>query len=106
MIDQTSVQFLDFSQDMIKTNIEYNKKDLFNQFKIMNQEFSHLKEKTFSRWLKIYADTFDLVLEQRKSNKNRFIKFTVDAPGIVTASTVDNYNNEDDSFEILENDNE
>lgn len=97
VVDVAGQDFFDFAQDNISPNEEYRKKDLLKAFHEQYPEFSQLKGKTFTRWLKVYADTFNLKLEERKSNKDRYIIFSGDVPNMETESVddMDEFDNED-----------
>ena len=74
LIDATSPEFEEFIKE-ISFNTELNKKELFENFKKTYEDFGQIKQNTLSRWTKIYADLYNLKLEERKSGTERYIIF-------------------------------
>ncbi|MBE0661392.1 MAG: hypothetical protein IH597_02905 [Bacteroidales bacterium] len=78
LIQFTSREFYDWIlQSEIEPNLEYDQAELFDEFK--SQFYSgedELFSQTFSKWLKIFAETNGLVKSGRKSSGKIFIKFT------------------------------
>lgn len=74
IINSTCQEFLDFMDDKVELNREYNKSDLFNDFK---KDFTdpNLTSQKFTGWLKIYADNLSLTLISRRSNSKHLIAF-------------------------------
>jgi len=74
LIDSTSAEFEEFMKDL-PVNTEYNKRDLFDQFRKEYEDFGQLKQQTLSKWTTTYANLYNLAIEERKSGHERFIKF-------------------------------
>ena len=74
MIDETAVEFEEFIKD-VPLNVEQNKKDLFERFKKEYEDFGQMKQNTFSKWTKVYAELYDLTVDERKSGADRYIIF-------------------------------
>lgn len=74
LIDSTSAEFEEFIRD-VPLNQELHKKELFEKFKNENPDFGQLKQNTFSKWIKIYAELNELRIEERKSGADRYITF-------------------------------
>lgn len=78
ILDQTCQEFLDFAEDKIELNKEYDRSSLFELFKSQYSDFVILHSRTFYKWLKIYAVNMGLQFNDRKSNGKRFISFSKD----------------------------
>jgi hypothetical protein len=76
LIHSTAPEFYEFMQDAIRLDVEYNKKDLFLSFLSQFPDFNHLKQRTFTNWLGIYADLRNLIITERKSGDNYFVTFS------------------------------
>lgn len=74
LIDGTCPEFEEFIKE-ISLNEEKNKKDLFDQFKKENEDFGQIKQNTFSKWTKVYANLYNLDIDERKSGLERYITF-------------------------------
>lgn len=75
LIDETCDEFAEFSTG-IELNHEYNKKDLFDQFKNDYPDFEKLTQGKFTRWLKLWARIKDYEVVEGKSGANRTIIFS------------------------------
>jgi len=71
LIDETAVEFEEFIKD-VPLNVEQNKKDLFERFKKEYEDFGQMKQNTFSKWTKVYAELYDLRIDERKSGADRY----------------------------------
>lgn len=74
LIDETAVEFEEFIKD-VPLNVEQNKKDLFERFKKEYEDFGQMKQNTFSKWTKVYAELYDLRIDERKSGADRYFTF-------------------------------
>ncbi len=81
LIDMTSIEFAEFS-DELQVETEYDKKDLFEQFKRENEDFDpafggtgKLTQGKFTRWLKVWARIKDYEISESKSGAKRTIEF-------------------------------
>ena len=75
LIHSTSPEFFDFTQEEIMLDIEYNKKDLFQTFIRQYPDFSQMKQRTFTAWLRSFAEVRNLKMAERKSGDNYFVRF-------------------------------
>ncbi|MBU0473124.1 MAG: PriCT-2 domain-containing protein [Bacteroidetes bacterium] len=75
LIDETSQEFEEFIKEN-ELGIEYNKKNLFRSFREEYEDFEKLPQRTFTKWTKIYANLYDLDVDERKSGTERFIVLT------------------------------
>ncbi|MBW7841183.1 MAG: bifunctional DNA primase/polymerase [Ignavibacteriales bacterium] len=75
LIDETAVEFEEFIKD-VPLNVEQNKKDLFERFKKEYEDFGQMKQNTFSKWTKVYAELYDLRIDERKSGADRYFTFS------------------------------
>lgn len=75
VINSSSVEFLDFVQDNIQIGKEYKKSELLETFKNDHIDYAKLRSNTFTRWLKNYAESYNLKMDERKSNKDRYFTF-------------------------------
>jgi hypothetical protein len=74
LIDETAVEFEEFIKD-VPHSVEQNKKDLFERFKKEYEDFGQMKQNTFSKWTKVYAELYDLRIDERKSGADRYFTF-------------------------------
>ncbi len=82
LIDETAVEFEEFIKD-VPLSVEQNKKELFERFKKEYEDFGQMKQNTFSKWTKVYAELFDLRVDERKSGADRY--FTLRKKDEITA---------------------
>jgi len=75
LIDESCTEFEEYIKD-VELGIEHNKKNLFNQFKETYEDYSKMRQNTFTKWTKVYANLYDLDVHQRKSGAERFIALT------------------------------
>ncbi|MDQ3020096.1 MAG: hypothetical protein M3R36_05955 [Bacteroidota bacterium] len=71
---KTSREFIEFMND-IDLNIEHNKKDLFENFLQTYPDFDKLKQNTFTKWVKSFANFKELSYSQRKSGNDFYVSF-------------------------------
>ncbi|KUG26670.1 hypothetical protein ASZ90_003492 [hydrocarbon metagenome] len=71
LIDETEPEFEEFIREL-ELNKEYSKKDLFKRFQEEYPDFDKLKQHTFTKWTKVYANLYDLDVHERKSGKDRY----------------------------------
>lgn len=74
LIDETSPEFEEFIKD-VPIGKEQNKKELFESFKKTYEDFGQMKQNSFSKWIKVYAELYELKIDERKSGAERFIMF-------------------------------
>jgi DNA primase catalytic core len=83
LIDQTSVQFVEFAEEHITLNNEYNLSILFTEFKDyigFGQDMFDkcpIKQNTFTMWLPIYAHSKGAVYQKRSSNGQQKVKLSI-----------------------------
>jgi len=83
LIDSTCEEFVEYFESLTPTfpegkgvmAIEYNKKELFENFKNEYEEYYDIKAVRFSRWLKEAARIKGIKIFERKSGSERFIRF-------------------------------
>lgn len=81
LIDQTSAQFVEFAEEKIKADFEYNLNALYTEFKeyigFENDMFDKcpIKQNTFTKWLPDYAKYKGLDYSKRSSNSVQKVKF-------------------------------
>jgi hypothetical protein len=88
LIDMTSQEFVDFMSD-VELGEVHQKKDLYKDFQEQNDGYDNLKQNTFTRWIKIYANIMGYEVEEKRDNKTYFIKLK------------DNGENESDTFDTF-----
>lgn len=82
LIDQTSAQFVEFAEEFIELNREYNLSDLYAAFKkhigYENDIFDRcpIKQNSFTSSLSVYAMFRDAKTNIRKSNGRQLVKLT------------------------------
>ncbi|MCC7157931.1 MAG: hypothetical protein B6D44_16315 [Ignavibacteriales bacterium UTCHB2] len=75
LIDETCDEFAEYCSS-IELNHEYNKKELFDNFKNDYPDFEKLTQSKFTRWLKLWARIKDYEVVEGKSGANRTIIFS------------------------------
>jgi hypothetical protein len=75
LIHSTSPEFYEFAQGGITVNTEYDKKELYQKFQGQYPDYSLLKQRTFTNWLKSFSEVKNLRQIERKSGDNYFITF-------------------------------
>jgi len=69
LLDNTAPEFIEFAEQKIKLNQEYGKNALYNSFKMKYMDFnSWLKQRTFTKWTKLYAKYCGYEYKTRESN--------------------------------------
>jgi len=76
LIHATSPEFYDFSLDNIQLDSKYSKKSLHADFTNQYPDFKDLTQRTFTSWLRIYAEIKGLRIDEQKSNSNYYVKFS------------------------------
>lgn len=74
LIDETNIEFEEFISELVY-GTEYNKKDLYEKFKKEYEDYGQIKQNTFSKWTKVYAELNELEIQERKSGGNRYFTF-------------------------------
>jgi len=74
LIDETSTEFAEFS-DELKLDREYDKKELYEDFKKEYQDYDKLTQRKFTHWLKIFGRLKDYEVKEGKSGAKRTIEF-------------------------------
>ena len=80
LIDQTSDKFVEFADERVQTNTEFNLAYMYGDFKnyigFENDLFDKcpIKQNTFTTWVQIYAQFNGMVYEKRKSNGSQYVK--------------------------------
>ncbi len=74
LINSTSEEFAEYFETL-GIDVEFNKKDLLEDFKKSYDEYSELKLTKFTRWLKEAGKIKGLFVWERKSGTERLIKF-------------------------------
>ena len=73
LMDNTSPEFISFVETVLQ-NIFYDKNEIYSKFISFYPDFEHIKQRTFTQWLKIYSDKKGYVFETKKSNgKDKFM---------------------------------
>lgn len=75
LMDNTSPEFITFARD-IEVDTDYEKNQTYTNFTELYSDFSHIKQRTFTSWLKIYAEDCGYRFETRKSNSKDYFCFT------------------------------
>lgn len=75
LIDETCNEFAEFSEQL-ELNTEYDKKQLFDDFKHEYEDFEKLHQGKFTRWLKVWARIKEYDAVENKSGAKRLITFT------------------------------
>lgn len=88
VIDKTNKEFVEFMfeairNDRIKANIEFNRKDLFDEFKDISEDPAEQKLQTFSKWLSVFCQQYKLKIKSRQSHNDRFSLIVGDLKKVV-----------------------
>lgn len=76
LVYRTSVEFLEYADSQIDDNIEYNKSDMYHEFKESLDPEEYFPSKRFTKCLRSWADARDKTIHERQSNGNYLVKFT------------------------------
>ncbi len=60
LVAETSPEFVDYVMNNIKLDIKYHKTEKFNEFQDIYPDYKFMKQNTFTKWLKIYAQLKNL----------------------------------------------
>ncbi|MBK7105528.1 MAG: PriCT-2 domain-containing protein [Ignavibacteriae bacterium] len=77
MIDETSQEFVEFANDGIEIGKEYEKKELWENFKKEYEDFEKLTQSKFTRWLKVWGKVKNYEVVEGKSGSKRTINFKI-----------------------------
>lgn len=74
LIDETCPEFVEFAE-LIETGKEYEKKELYQDFKKEYEDFEKLTQSKFTRWLKVWGKVKNYEVVEDRSGSKRTIKF-------------------------------
>ncbi len=74
MIDETCQEFVEFAES-IEIGKEYEKKELYEDFKREYEDFTKLTQSKFTRWLKVWAKIKNYEVKEGKSGSRRWVGF-------------------------------
>jgi hypothetical protein len=74
LIDETTIEFYEFS-DVLVPNKEYDKKELYDNFKKEYTDLEKLTQAKFTRWLKVYGRINRYDVKEGKSDSIRTLIF-------------------------------
>ena len=75
MIDETCPEFVEFAEDVIEIGKEYEKKELYENFKKEYTDFEKLTQSKFTRWLKVWGKVKNYEVQESKSGQKRNVRF-------------------------------
>jgi hypothetical protein len=75
LIDSTRPEFVEFIQE-IELGKEFEKRELFEEFKKEYPDFESSKQNTFTTWIKKYASLKELKLTERRSGTKKFFSLS------------------------------
>lgn len=78
LMDNTAPEFLNFVEDQIIVGEEYDKNSTFFNFTIKYPDYLHLKQKTFTKWLSVYAESKGYEFQTRDSNGKGYFRLCND----------------------------
>lgn len=73
LIDMTCKEFAEFMTDFNVGN-EFEKKAVFTEFKELYEDYSTMKQNTFTKWLKVYCKLKGYDIEEWRNDKTYFFK--------------------------------
>lgn len=76
LISQTHSDFVEFAEVNLKMDVDYDKFDLYNSF-IKNYPQISISQRTFTLWLRSWAEYIGAQVDERHSNMTRKIKFII-----------------------------
>ena len=74
LIDETCLEFVEFAE-LLEPGKEFEKKELFENFKKEYEEYDKLTQSKFTRWLKVWGRIKGLEVIEGKSGSKRTIKY-------------------------------
>jgi hypothetical protein len=74
LIDETCPEFVEFA-DVIESGKEYEKKELYTNFKKEYEDFDKLTQSKFTRWLKVWGKVKNYEVRESKSGGKRCVRF-------------------------------
>lgn len=74
LIDETTIEFSEFSE-VLELNKEYDKKELYENFKNEYTDYEKLQQGKFTRWLKIFGRVKGYDTRESKAGTRRSIEF-------------------------------
>lgn len=88
VIDKTNKEFVEFMfdairSDRIRPNIEFNRKELFDEFKDISEDPAEQKLQTFSKWLSVFCSQYKLKIRSRQSHTERYSLIVGDLKKVV-----------------------
>ncbi len=75
LIDETCQDFVEFAEDGIEVGKEYEKKELYENFKKEYEDFDKLTQSKFTRWLKVWGKVKNYEVVEGKTGSKRTIKY-------------------------------
>jgi hypothetical protein len=77
LVYKTSEEFVDWADNQIQVDTQYDKKVLYDKFVKAYPEFSNkLKQRDFTFWLRAWGEYKNLVTSEGHSGDMRWIKFS------------------------------
>lgn len=73
LYNETSKDFVDFFEQNITLGEEYSLKKKFSEFYMQYQDYSSLKQNTFTKWIKNYCSIMEYEYKTRDSNGKKYI---------------------------------
>ena len=75
LMDRTSIEFMKFADDHISVGLEHDKNITYCMFRSFFPDYDHLRQRTFSKWLSLYADHKGYDFLTREANGNGYFTF-------------------------------
>ena len=75
LIVNTNHDFVEWAKDTVETNFDYSKSTMYLDFTTAYPDFSKMKQKTLTIWLKEYAKYKNWDVVERRSGSERYIQF-------------------------------
>lgn len=73
LIDMTCKEFVEFMDDY-RSGESYEKKIVYKEFIEQNEDYIHIKQNTFTKWIKVYCKLRGYEYEQWRSDKTYYFK--------------------------------
>ena len=75
LMDSTSSEFMKFADEYIKVGIEYDKNISYSLFRSMFPDYDKVRQRTFTKWLTVYAEYKGYEFITREANGNGYFTF-------------------------------
>ncbi|MGE5497407.1 MAG: primase C-terminal domain-containing protein [Syntrophothermus sp.] len=94
LIDHTTAEFVEFADEAIEPDTEYNKNCLCDKFTSHYNDFYSMKQRTFTGWVKEYSKYKGWEYRERKSNGKDYYSLITKGAAILKKADKEDFNKE------------